>query len=158
MQIKKQYEEVYAFLEANKNKKVSSILPDLIALMQSKSGGSDIGKTFLKNEAGDVIAVFCYYHKKWEDVSVAELGAKANTATGLNTMCKEGVSSWSKQQRIYKKANEELLQLVAKGELSPEELPSRMEALEQARKTIEVRSDEHGYNTADEFLASLTVE
>lgn len=151
MTIKKQFEEVYAFLEANKNKKVSTVFDDLVALMSSKSGGSDIGKTFLKDDEGNVIAVYCYYHKKWELTSVAEYGIKTNTATGLNTMCKEGVSSWSKQQRIYKKTNEDLLKQVASGELSPEDLQVKMEEAEAERKAIEVRSDEHGYDTVDQI-------
>lgn len=149
MTIKKQYEEIYAFLEANKNKKVSTIFDDVVALMQSKSGGSDIGKTFLKDAEGNVTHVYCYYHKKWEDVTIAEYGIKANTATGLNTMCKEGVSSWSKQQRTYKKRNEELLQLVSKNELSVEDLSAQMELAEADRKAIEVRGDEHGFDSAE---------
>ena len=76
MTIKKQFEEVYAFLEANKNKKVATIFDDVVALMSSKSGGSDIGKTFIKDDEGNVIGVYCYYHKKWEAVSVAEYGVK----------------------------------------------------------------------------------
>lgn len=149
MTIKKQYEEIYAFLEANKNKKVATIFDDVVALMQSKSGGSDIGKTFLKDTEGNVTHVYCYYHKKWEDVKVAEYGVKQNTATGLNTMCKEGVSSWSKQQRTYKKRNEELLTLISKGELSAEELPAQMELAEADRKAIEVRNDEHGFDSVE---------
>lgn len=154
MTIKKQFEEVYAFLEANKSKKVSTVFDDLVALMSSKSGGSDIGKTFLKDAEGNVIAVYCYYHKKWESVKVAEYGIKTNTATGLNTMCKEGVSSWSKQQRAYKKTNEDLLKQVAAGELSPEDLQSKMDEAETIRKQIEVRNDEHGFDTAEEFLST----
>ena len=50
MTIKKQFEEIYAFLEANKNKKVATIFDDVVALMSSKSGGSDIGKTFIKDD------------------------------------------------------------------------------------------------------------
>lgn len=155
MAIKKQFEEIYAFLEANKTKKVSSIFNDLLELMSAKSGGSDIGKTFLKDSEGNTYAVYCYYHKKWELTNVADYGVKVNTATGLNTMCKEGVSSWSKQQRIYKKRNEELLQLVAKGELSAEELPKLMADAEELRKAIEVRSDEHGFENVEEVTKFL---
>lgn len=151
MTIKKQYEEIYAFLEANKNKKIATVFDDVIALMSSKQGGSDIGKTFLKDAEGNVTHVYCYYHKKWESVSVAEYGVKTNTATGLNTMCKEGVSSWSKQQRIYKKTNEALLKQVASGELSPEDLQAQMDIAEQERKTIEVRNDEHGFDTVEDI-------
>lgn len=155
MTIKKQFEELYALLEANKSKKVSTIMPEIIALMSSKSGGSDIGKTFLKDDNGEVYAVFCYYHKKWELTSVAEYGTKTNTATGLNTMCKEGVSSWSKQQRAYKKRNEDLLQLIAIGELSSEDLPALLEQAELARKAIEVRNDEHGFDTVEQLTAFM---
>lgn len=136
MKIKKQYEELYAILEANKNRKVSTVLPELLALMEAKGGGSDVGKTFLKNEKGEVYAIYCYYHKKWELLSNVEYGKKANTATGLNTMCKEGVSSWGKQQRIYKKAKDDLLMQVANQELSAEELPQAMDDLEEQRKAI----------------------
>lgn len=155
MNIKKQYESIYAFLEANQTKKVSTVLPTLIEMMESKGGGSDIGKTFLKDDEGNVIAVYCYYHKKWELIAKVEYGIKANTATGLNTMCKEGVSSWSKQQRTYKKHNDELLMQVAKGELSAEELQPLMQQADEVRKGVEVRSDEHGYNTMEELLANI---
>lgn len=152
MAIKKQFEEIYALLEANKNKQIKTVMADLLVLMQSKSSGSDLNRTFIKDDEGNVTYVYCYYHKKWESVKVAEYGVKANTATGLNTMCKEGVSSWTKQQRAFKKAQADLLQAVANQELSPEELPALMEQLEVERKTIEVRNDEHGFDTAEDIL------
>lgn len=151
MAIKKQFEEIYALLEANKNKQIKTVMADLLVLMQSKSSGSDLNRTFIKDDEGNVTHVYCYYHKKWESVKVAEYGVKANTATGLNTMCKEGVSSWTKQQRAFKKAQADLLQAVASQELSPEELPALMEQLEVERKTIEVRNDEHGFDTAEDI-------
>lgn len=151
MTIKKGFEEVHAFLEANKSKKVSTILADLVALMSAKSaGGSDIGKTFLKTAEGTTYAVYCYYHKRWELTSVAEFGAKANTATGLNTMCKEGVSMWSKQQRAFKKSKDSLLMSMAEGILVGVDLNESLSQLEEIRKQIEVRDDEHGYDTAEE--------
>ncbi len=149
MQVKKQYEAIYAILEANKNRKVSTVLPELIELMQAKRGGSDIGKTFLKTEEGDTYAVYCYYHKQWELVSEAEYGKKANTATGLNTMCKEGVSQWGKQQRNFKKGKDDLLMQVANQELSAEELPALMDELEANRTVIVPREDGHGYEDAE---------
>ena len=155
MTIKKQFEEIHSFLETNKAKKVNTIFGELVALMSAKSGGSDIGKTFLKDSEGNTYAVYCYYHKKWELTNTAAYGVKINTATGLNTMCKEGVSSWSKQQRLYKKRNEELLQLVAKGELSAEDLPNMMAEAEELRKGIEVRSDEHGFENVEEATQFL---
>lgn len=149
--IKKQYEEIYEILEANQNRKVSSIMDLLMPLMLSKGSGSDIGKTFLKDAEGDTYAVFCYYHKKWELTKVAEYGSKANTATGMNTMCKEGANQWSKQQRAYKKTQNDLLTLVAANQMSVEDMQVELAAAEEARKRIEPRSDEHGFDTAEEL-------
>lgn len=153
--VKKQFEELYAILTAdeNKNRKVSTLLPQLLPLMLAKSGGSDIGKTFMKDAEGNTYAVYCYYHKKWELTNTAEYGTKANTATGLNTMCKEGANQWSRQQRAFKKAQQELLTLVAGGQMSVEDMQAELARAEEARKLIEPRSDEHGFDNADEVQA-----
>lgn len=150
MNVKKQFAEIYKLLEENKNRKVSSILPELAALMSTKTaGGSDIGRTYLKDDEGNTYAVYCYYHKKWELTNVAEYGSKANTATGLNTMCKEGVSSWTKQQRTYKKLKDALVMQLVKQEITNDEFESILEEYEEQRKAIEVRGDEHGFDTVD---------
>lgn len=152
--VKKAYVEIARILNENSNKKVSSILPELMELMTSKgSGGSDIGKTFLKDENGEVFAIYCYYHKKWELISECEYGQKKGTATNLNTMCKEGVSNWTKQQRIAKKAKEQLLAQLASGELSVEDLPNAQAEIEDNRDVIIPREDGHGYDSAEEVKA-----
>jgi hypothetical protein len=115
----------------------------------AKSGGSDIGRTYLKDGEA-TYAVYCYYHKRWELVSVADYGSKQNTATGLNTMCKEGVSSWTKQQRAYKKVRETALMQLAEGAIDKAEYEALMDQAEINRKAIEVRDDEHGFETAEE--------
>ena len=157
MNIKKQYEELFALLQANQNRKVSAIMPDLLILMQAKSGGSDIGKTFLKNEDGSTYAVYCYYHKRWELVEQVGYGLKANTATGLNTMCKEGVSNWAKQQRTYKKAKDQLLEQVADQTISVDDLPGLLHELDEARKAIVPHStgDTYSFDSAEEIANSL---
>ena len=126
--VKKQFEELYTILEENKNKKISSVLPQLIEIMSKKNNASGHANTFLKDDYGNVIAIYCYYHKKWEKLSECDYGVKANTATGYNTMCKEGVSNWTKQQRVKKVEESKLLTKVAAGELKVEDI-----ALEQAR-------------------------
>lgn len=150
--VKKQFEEIYAILEANSSKKVSTIMPQLVELMSRKGGGMADGKNFVKDVHGETYAVYCYYHKQWEDVAVAEYGAKKGTATGLNTMCKEGVSAWTKQQRV-KKANEAaLLAKVAAGEVEPAKIGEAMATIAEDAKVIEPRSDEHGFSTVEELM------
>ena len=142
--VKKQFEELYTLLVENKNKKVNTILPQLIELMQRKNNASGQSHTFLKNEEGEVTHVYCYYHKKWEDVTVAEYGNKKGTATGLNTMCKEGVSNWTKQQRVRKQLEAGLLTKLMAGDLQTEDLPAEQERIAADARAIVPRADEHG--------------
>jgi hypothetical protein len=130
--IKKAYKEVIELLEANKNKKVSTIMPQLLELVTAKVNT----KTFKKDDDGNVTDVFCYYHKEWEELTVVEYGAKKSSTTGLNTMCKEGVRQWSKQQRDAKKAKDLLLLGVSCGDIASEDLAAELEAIEAIRVSI----------------------
>lgn len=132
MAIKKDYVELVNFLETNKNKKVETIL-DLVREMCSQK----VETTFKKDDEGNVTHVYCYYHKVWEDVSQVEYGKKAsNKATGLNTMCKVGLNQWSKQQRVAQKEKNELLEKMAKGEVTQEEFTLELDQIELRRNTI----------------------
>jgi hypothetical protein len=142
--IKVAYKEIHDFLELNKNKKVSTIMPELVELMSKKVNSSGHTNTFVKNEDGVVTHVYCYYHKKWEDVTVVEYGKKKGTATGLNSMCKEGVSNWTKQQRVKKSTEAGLLTKLGSGEITVEELPTLQAEILETSKLIVPREDEHG--------------
>lgn len=149
--IKKAYIEIANLLNDNKTKKVATILPQLMELMTAKSsGGSDIGKTFLRDDNGEVFAVYCYYHKMWELTSECDFGAKKGTASGLNTMCKEGVSRWTKQQRVAKKTKEALLDGIASGDIEVGDLVEKQAEIEEAKSVVVGREDGQGYLTADE--------
>ena len=156
--IKKQYQELHSLLmsalEEKPKVQLNTLMPQIIALMEAKKGGSDKGTTFLKDDEGNVVAVYCYYHKKWELVEHIAYGKKANTATGLNTMCKEGVSCWSKQQRTYNKAKDELLMQLSQGEEL--DIAEELAKLEVARKEVLTHTDqEHSFDTHEELTAYL---
>lgn len=155
--IKKVFAPVYALLvaAAEEGKKVKSVLPELEALMAAKAGGGGGGATtFVKDDAGVVVAIFDYYHKKWVDPRIVEFGAKAGTATGLNTMSKEGTSNWTKQERAYKKGKDALLTRVVAGELDQAQLQIELAELEEARKVVvPLRGDYVGFDTAEEAIA-----
>lgn len=149
--IKKDFVAIVELLQANASKKISTVLPQVLELATKKaSGGSDIGKTFLKNEEGEVTHIYCYYHKQWEEVQF--YGAKASTASGYNTMCKEGVSQWTKQQRVAKQKRDELLTKLSNGEIAIDDLADAQEAIEAERTVIVPRSDEHGFASADAIV------
>lgn len=136
IQVKKVFAEVFALLSAeeNQNKKVKTILSEVSVLM-SKSTNA-VAETTRYDEDGKLTHVFCYYHKEWEDVSECEYGAKKNTKSGLNTMCKLGVSAWTKQQRAKKKAESELLTKLAKKEIEVEDLETLQAEILAASKVI----------------------
>lgn len=155
--IKKAYQDIVTFMQeavANNSKvKVSDILPQVIELASaSRAGGT--ASTFHKDADGNVVAIRCYYHKLWMDPRVAEFGAKANTATGYNSMCKDGMSKWTKQQRDLKKAKEELLNRLSSGKLTIADLPAEQERIEQDATVIVPREDGYGFNTLEELLAA----
>ena len=130
--IKKDYQAIVAFLEENKTKKVSTILEELKGMCTKKTND----KTFILDSEGNVVSVFCYYHKCWEDVSIYAYGPKKSTASGLNTMCKEGVSKWTKQQRVAKQEGAALLTKLGSGEMVVSELDEAQAAIEATRIAI----------------------
>lgn len=155
MTIKKAYVELIAFLEANEGKKVKTILAEVKEMCEAKNSSmSDTGTTFLKDENDEVTAIFCYYFKKWMPLCDVEFGAKKNTASGYNTMCKSGVSAWTKQQRQAKKELEVLLGQVGNGEVTVEQLPEVRAELEAARKRI-IKCEEINFATSKEVLAYI---
>lgn len=136
MAIKKAFVELHAFLESNKDKKVSTIL-DQVTEMCTSRGAGGAATAVHKDENGKVVAILDYYFKKWLPVDFVEFGAKANSASGLNTMCKLGTSLWTKQQRQFKQGKEQLLDDVAAGNVEPTEIQSKLDELEAARQKIE---------------------
>jgi hypothetical protein len=133
-QVKKQYQELIALLQANENKKISTIMPDILELVT----GNKKARTFVKDSEGNVVAIYCYYHKQWELLSEVEYGKKANSSTGLNTMCKQGVSHWTKNQRAKAKRKEELLKLVASGEMAYTDIDSALQELDNTEIVMDV--------------------
>ncbi|RKZ94133.1 MAG: hypothetical protein DRQ40_06460 [Gammaproteobacteria bacterium] len=135
MTIKKAFVAINAILLANEDKKVKTIMPDLVELMSAKGAGGGASSVH-RNEAGEVVGIMDYYFKVWLPVAFVEYGAKANSASGLNTMCKLGTSLWTKQQREFKKGKEELLDNVAAGDVLPTEIQQHLDDLEEARGFI----------------------
>ena len=146
MAIKKVFQPIVDFLEANRDSKVKTVIDGVVELCSAKAGGGG-ASTFVKNAEGVVTHIFCYYHKKWEEVGPCEYGAKASSPTGYNSMCKIGTSEWTKQQRAAKKANEELLTKVATGEVNPSDIAKHQEDINAEKSKIVARPDGLGVDT-----------
>lgn len=113
---------------------VSDVMENITELCSAKGAGG--GSASHRNDAGEVVAVLDYYFKVWLPVDLVEFGAKANSNTGLNTMCKLGVSHWTKQQRLYKLGKEQLLDDVAAQLVEPSDIQSKLDDLEKERIVI----------------------
>lgn len=137
MTIKKSFVEIHNILSSNQDKLVSDILDELMPIFESKQRD----KNHKTDEHG--LWIFCYYHKEWELVKQVEYGKKANTSTGLNSMCKVGTNQWTKQQREFKKARADLLDLVATGELAIEDINEEIAKLEEEKDRIVPLSEYH---------------
>jgi hypothetical protein len=151
MNVKKQYADLVAFLEANANKKVSTIIDEIYEMTAAQRRAS----TVYKDDDGNVIAIYCYYHKQWEVVAEVAYGAKANSATGLNTLCKVGAQKWTKAQRDAKAAKESLLTRVATGEVAADTLKDALDDIEERRQAVDMTDAPNGFATIEELEAYL---
>ena len=154
------FAQAIATLEENKVKKsvlesVRSLYNDAVDLTANKNSNGSGSKTTAYYRDGKLTAVFCYYHKMWELTDHIEYGNKSGTKTGLNTMCKEGVSAWTKANRSHNKLKDELLQKLFKGEISSEEVQDQL----GQEPIIEPHGDEeHSFATLQDLEAYLDAQ
>ena len=152
--IKKAYKDIVDLMEANVDAVVADILPAVIELAAAKTGsGGGKATVFERDEEGEVVAIRCYYHKLWMDPRVVEFGKKATSPTGMNNMCKDGVSKWTKQQREIKNAEADILNKVADGELAVADIAAEQARIAEEAARIEPREDGYGFATLEECLA-----
>jgi len=153
--IKKAFQPIMSLLAANIGDTLTQELyDDAVALTCAKTGGGGSHATsFHRNEDGVVEAIRCSYFGQWFRVEDVEFGQKASAASGYNPMCKAAVSAWTKQQAVFKKAKESLLEEVAAGDINPEDITTHIEELEEARTTV-AEHDFTGYDSLEDLLAA----
>jgi hypothetical protein len=155
--VKKAYQPIMELLEANPDTKVKTILEQVRALCSAKVGRGGGGSAFIKDADGNTVAIMDYYFKRWMPLvgpKAVDFGAKKNTATGYNSMCKEGVSHWTKQQRVAKQAGSVLLTRVAQGEVKPAQIAEEQAKIEAERNAV-VATD-MGFETREDLVKYLT--
>lgn len=141
-------------LNENKNRKVGSIIDEIMSIpFPDKIEKQKRQNTFLLDKHNNTFAIFCYYHKQWELVSTTDYGKKSNTKTGLNTMCKEGVRNWTKQQKEYTKVSQSILDKLMNEEITNEEAQEIKQQAQSDKDTI-VPSTTEGYSL-EEILVLL---
>jgi len=152
--IKKAFQPIMSLLAANIGDTLTQELYDqAVELTCAKTGaGGSHATSSHRDDEGNVVAIRCSYFGQWFKVDEVEFGKKASAASGYNPMCKAAVSAWTKQQATFKKAKESLLEEVASGEISPEDISAHIEELEEARTAI-APHDFTGYDSLEDLLA-----
>ena len=159
MTVKKMYIEIVELLEANQNKLVSEVLQDVINLASAKSNKGASGSTFIKDVNGDVVAIQCYYFKRFMPLvgnEAVEFGAKKSTTTGYNTMCKLGVSLWTKQNKQAKEETDAILERLEANEIDISQI-AKIKA-EIAERKARIEDTDLGFSTKEECLGYLDAQ
>lgn len=155
MSVKKAFQPLIDFLQANADEVISDVMPKILEFTSAKGAGG-VATTVHRNEEGEITHVRCSYFKAWMPLSHVEFGAKAGSASGLNSMCKEGVSFWTKQQRDFRKAKEALLDQVSAGDIAPDQIQAELESLEVARTMIHTHSADMAWAELEDALVQST--
>jgi hypothetical protein len=162
--IKKDHIELHQYLQSLINKKLTEKLVADIAtrfLATKNNNGSGSRTTAYYDSNRNLVAVYCYYHKQWELVEHIAYGVKSGTKTGLNTMCKEGVSAWTKNNRATVKAKDELLGLFTAGSITSDEFKEKLTMLDTAAAPEPHSDEEHSFATLadlESYLATPQAE
>lgn len=159
MAIKKVFQPLMSLLAANMGSTVEAIYAQAEALVSAKVGGGGGKATnFHRTEDGTVAAVFDYAFKVWVDPRLVEFGPKAGTPTGLNTMCKAGVSAWTKLQADFKKGKDAVVAELLAGKITADEAQEQIAVLEEARNaTPALPADIQGFETLEDCLNNSEV-
>lgn len=154
--IKKAYTAICSLIAANPEMTCEEIYPQIEALASAKTGGGGGGVTsFHKNDEGEVVIAHCSYHKKYFLTSEVEFGVKLSAASGLNTMCKDGMSKWTKQLSTFKKAKEQLLTDVGSGKVEASAISELTAEYEEARAEIVSLDGITGYDTLEDAITTF---
>ena len=156
MAVKKAYQDVVAFLEDNSDKKVKTILDEVIEMVSAKGRAGAGARSFIKSDDGTVVAILDYYFKRWMPLvgeQAVDFGSKAGSASGFNTMCKAGVSNWTKQQRQATAAKAQMIDDLESGDLDRESIADCRAEIEEAR--TQVLDTDLGFDSKDGVEAYL---
>lgn len=151
--IKKGLIELVKLVEARKGKVIDDkFIEDFRYYCVSKKKSSVI----LLDADDKIVGKFCWYHKKWELFKDNEFGIKSGDSSGFNSMCKSGVSSWTRSQSAIKKLDAEALKKVKAGKLKINDIEKFVNNETEKLKVIEYPDKYKGYD--DEVKALKEVK
>lgn len=158
MPIKKACQPIVDLLNKHLDRPISDVIDEVITLASAKarSAKGPRERMYIMHEDKPV-AVKCYYFQRWMPIvgsKAVEFGTKAgNKTTGLNNMCKEGVSNWTKQNKALKDSERNIFAEVKKGNIAPTDIEAKEKA--EAKEIKKIAKTDLGFETRDEVIAYL---
>ncbi len=127
--IKKDFIELVSFLEENKEKKVKTILPTIINMVEAKRGRTPSPECWVDDT---LIGKYCTYHDKWEPISQF----RQDNEGKYPSVCLFGSRARAKAAAAKKASEAALLEKVVSGEVSVEDLPAEKAAIDEQAATV----------------------
>ena len=146
--IKKDFIELVSFLEENKEKKVKSVLPTIIKMVEAKRGRTPSPECWV----GDtLVGKFCTYHNKWEPISQF----KQDKEGKYPSVCLFGSRARAKSAAAKKAAEAALLEKVISGEISVEDLPAEKAAIDEQAATVVFDNSAQYFDSENDLRESV---
>jgi hypothetical protein len=104
------WNEVQSLLVTHKAK--AALISSLEALLAPKQGGSTIINPPRLNEDGEIVEVYCQWHKQYEPVE--DFATSSKSKTGVHYECKVASKEWQKYAKEIKTKEDEIKGLLNK--------------------------------------------
>ena len=148
--IRKKYEEIVSILEKNLDKKVSEVLEEIRPKLLTKPGGKIAN--FKLHSDGFIIAIFCSYHKKWEDPRVVHFGKKSTSSSGFTSSCLEGMNLSNRRRKDYKQGLYNILKMTEDSKTNVKHIKLAREKLESTLTQTFKRADDYGFEKIEDCI------
>jgi len=152
--IKKVFQPIIELLEANKDKRVSAVLNDILSLASVKQTRERASETFLVDATGAVVAIRDFYFKRWMPLvgkKAVEFAAKKGSKTGLSGLSTIGQSKFNAAKSRALKEEKELMDKIISGEIKVENAQAEREAIQSRRETPTPVLDAEGNDVTPGF-------
>jgi len=144
----------------------------IVEMKTTVSRGATAADVVIKDDEGNVLFIFCSYHKLWEPLTgtIAALDeegnetgemidadnfGKAKTAYGYTRTCKEGAKSQNGGARELRKQKDDITKNWLAGELDEDEAKAALSELEALDSSVTAREDGIGFASKEDAVASL---
>lgn len=161
---------INSVVELLKNENVDESIIEKVNALATTAMRSSTADISAYDADGNLVAIYCSYHKMWEPVTAVfttedengneieeevDLFGKAKTSNGYTRICKEGSKTMNTKARELRKAKDDITSNWLKGEIDEDEAKQALLELDEQDTSHEPRADGLGYATKEEAINAL---